>query len=213
MALINRTPLKNQVYAIIKDRIMSSTYHLGEKINISALAQELNISSTPIRDALTLLEKEGLVTISQYAGPQVIQLNSTVFHEVFDSVLVLLLGGYEFCIYQDRIPTLVSLMSESIDAQKAIVHTASNRAFAEATIAVDAAIITTCNNPRLAAIYNGAFSVQTLLLIHDYETQNYDRLQNIREHEAILDMIASGRSQEARELLKQHYARSILFAH
>lgn len=213
MALVIKKPLKDQVYDIIKDRIMSSEYRLGEKINIKALSQELNVSSTPIRDALTLLEKEGLVTISQYAGPQVVQLNSAVFHEVFDSVLVVLLGGYEFCIYENRIPLLVSLLSESIDRQKAIVHTASNRAFAEATIAVDTAIITACNNSRLAAIYNGAFSLQTLLLIYDYQTQDYDRMQNIREHEAILEMIASGSSQEARELLKKHYARSIMFAH
>lgn len=213
MSLVNKTPLKEQVYTIIKDRIMSQQYQMGERININSLALELGISNTPIRDALALLEKERLITITPYAGPQVVRLNSTVFHETFDAVLVLLLGGYEFCIYHNRIPLLASLMSESIDVQKAVADTGSHRAFAEATIAVDTAIVTACNNPHLTSIFSGTFSLQTLLLIHDYRTSDYDRWGNIREHEIILGNITAGRYEEARKLLQQHYVRSILFSY
>ena len=34
MAIVNKSPLKNQIYDIIKGRIMNSEYQLGEKINI-----------------------------------------------------------------------------------------------------------------------------------------------------------------------------------
>ena len=73
--------------------------------------------------------------------------------------------------------------------------------------------MTACNNMHLMDIYNGTFALQTLLLIHDYQTHDYDRWANIREHEMILNAISSGESDKARELLKMHYARSILFAH
>ncbi len=213
MAIVNKSPLKNQIYDIIKGRIMNSEYQLGEKINIKTLSRELGVSTTPIRDALTLLEKESLVTINPYAGPQVVQLNSTIFRETFDAVLILLLGGYEYCLNRDRIPILTALLSESMDAQKAVADTGSNRVFAEATSAVDTALMTACNNMHLMDIYNGTFALQTLLLIHDYQTHDYDRWANIREHEMILNAISSGESDKARELLKMHYARSILFAH
>ena len=108
---------------------------------------------------------------------------------------------------------LTALLSESMDVQKAVADTGSNRVFAEATIAVDTALMTACNNMHLMDIYNGTFALQTLLLIHDYQTHDYDRWANIREHEMILNAISSGESDKARELLKMHYARSILFAH
>jgi len=208
---LNKISLKDQAYQVIKAKIMTQEYHLGEKINMRELAKEMNISSTPIREALSALEKENLVTISPFAGPSVIRLNSEIFRKTFDTVLTLLLGSYEFCLYNDKLSILVALISESVEYQRQIVNTADDYDFVRATIAVDTALVTACENSFLTSIFNSTFDVQTLILLYDYSQRYVDRYANIAEHETILNAISSGQHDEARKLLHRHYSRSIMF--
>ena len=53
---LKRISMRDQVYEIIKNRILSREYSLGEPINIVHLSKELGISNTPIREALSQLE-------------------------------------------------------------------------------------------------------------------------------------------------------------
>jgi len=49
------------IFDLLRDRILNGDYEDGTKLNELALAKELNISRTPIREALKQLELEGLV--------------------------------------------------------------------------------------------------------------------------------------------------------
>ena len=53
--------LGNKIFDILRDRILNDEYEHGQKLNELALANELKISRTPIREALKQLELEGLV--------------------------------------------------------------------------------------------------------------------------------------------------------
>lgn len=205
--------LKAQAYETIKDRIMDNIYSPGERININALSAELGINKAHLKDAVSTLEKEGLIVDSSAGYAQVVVLNSSVFKETFDIIYMILLGSYEFCLKENLIGQLVPLMSESIDYQRVVAPSGSNREFAEATIAVDQSMLVACKNQTIFDMYSGTFGIQTLLLIHDYESRPYDRMGNIHEHENILQAIASNDSDQARRLLRQHYNRSILFQH
>ena len=94
MAIVNKSPLKNQIYDIIKGRIMNSEYQLGEKINIKTLSRELGVSTTPIRDALTLLEKESLVTIKQKYGKNAILKGMNLLEKATQKKRNTLIGGH-----------------------------------------------------------------------------------------------------------------------
>lgn len=54
---------ENLAYNIIKQKIISNELKLGSIIDIKELQTELNISSTPIKNAFKLLEKEQFVII------------------------------------------------------------------------------------------------------------------------------------------------------
>lgn len=58
-------PFYNQLYNTIKRMILNGVYKPGERIVESKLAKEMNISRTPIREAIRALEKEGLVVIDE----------------------------------------------------------------------------------------------------------------------------------------------------
>lgn len=50
------------VYEFVKDRIIKGMYSPGEKLNESEIANSVNVSRTPAREALRALEREGFVT-------------------------------------------------------------------------------------------------------------------------------------------------------
>ena len=60
-----------RVYEFLKDRIVNGTYAPGEKLNERELAQLVNVSRTPVREALRVLQHEGFVTTIAKRGVSV----------------------------------------------------------------------------------------------------------------------------------------------
>ena len=58
---ITRVPLRDQVHHAIVDRILRDELKPGARISDTALARELGVSRTPIREALLRLESEGFL--------------------------------------------------------------------------------------------------------------------------------------------------------
>lgn len=58
---IGHGSLGNKIFTVLRDKILNEEYVSGQKLNEVALSKELNISRTPIREALKQLELEGLV--------------------------------------------------------------------------------------------------------------------------------------------------------
>ncbi|WP_171181436.1 GntR family transcriptional regulator [Ruegeria sp. HKCCD8929] len=82
---LDRTqPIPKQLYEILRRRIVANTLQPGERISEAALAQEFDVSRTPLRAALQQLATEGLVTVRPQVGTlvaklDVAQLNEAVF--------------------------------------------------------------------------------------------------------------------------------------
>lgn len=63
-----RTVLAITIYDALKERIMDQIVAPGERLNMDALALELKVSQTPIREALARLSAEGLISFEPYRG-------------------------------------------------------------------------------------------------------------------------------------------------
>ena len=68
---MERLTLADRVYNEVRARILDRRLARGERLNISALAADLNVSQTPVREALARLEKVGLVSTEPYIGSRV----------------------------------------------------------------------------------------------------------------------------------------------
>jgi DNA-binding GntR family transcriptional regulator len=55
----------------IKERILSGAYGPGQRLRQEAVARELSVSRTPLREALRMLEQEGLVVLRPGRGAEV----------------------------------------------------------------------------------------------------------------------------------------------
>lgn len=93
LAPLVETPLLGaRVYGAIKDAILSLKILPGEMLTIGRLADQLGASRTPVRDALLILEREGLVTIVPQKGTYVSMISPQDVEEIFE--LRIVLEGY-----------------------------------------------------------------------------------------------------------------------
>lgn len=63
-----KVSLTEQAYAKIKEQILDQRLEPGARLNIDALSRQLNVSSSPIREALARLEAERLVVSAANTG-------------------------------------------------------------------------------------------------------------------------------------------------
>ena len=76
-------------YDFIRKRILNGDYVPGQSLATIALAAEIGVSRTPVRDALRQLEADGLVTIQARLGANVKSMELTEFREICDLRLAL----------------------------------------------------------------------------------------------------------------------------
>ncbi|MCQ6559969.1 GntR family transcriptional regulator [Paenibacillus mendelii] len=81
---LNRYVLTDELYALLKQQIMSHKIPAGDKINIDKLARDLGVSNIPIRESLFRLASEGLVTVVPFKGMFVAEMNLTDINEIFE---------------------------------------------------------------------------------------------------------------------------------
>jgi DNA-binding GntR family transcriptional regulator len=82
MSAIKRMSLVDQVYAKIREQIVSLELPLGSKINVNKMQEEYGVSSTPVREALNRLLNEGLIELENNVGARVIDISERKVREI-----------------------------------------------------------------------------------------------------------------------------------
>ncbi len=81
--------LPEQIAARLAERILNGAYAPGERIREETLAAEFAVSRGPAREALRMLEKDGLITILARRGAMVTKLSVDEVREIFEIRAVL----------------------------------------------------------------------------------------------------------------------------
>ncbi|MBL4909229.1 MAG: GntR family transcriptional regulator [Alteromonadaceae bacterium] len=72
------------VVEILRERILNGEITAGQPLRQAALAEDLNVSRIPIREALLQLEAEGLVAFEPHKGATATELNVDQVGELFE---------------------------------------------------------------------------------------------------------------------------------
>src|SRR3546814_17927289 len=123
MSIVVRT-LSEQVFEVIRERIVTGRLPHDVAIRQDALAAELGVSKIPLREALARLEQEGLLTSQATRGYFVRRMTAGEADELFALRLAI----------EPRAPGFVSTVSEAEEraaGQRALheldLHTGTNR--------------------------------------------------------------------------------------
>jgi len=72
------------VVETLREKILSGEIKAGQPLRQAALAEELNVSRIPVREALLQLEAEGLVAFEPHKGATATELNASQVDELFE---------------------------------------------------------------------------------------------------------------------------------
>ena len=81
---LNKSTLSEQIYQILRDDILKQNIRCGEKLTLKLLMERFQVSSTPIREALTRLSQDHLVSYYSNIGVNVIDLKPKDLKEIYE---------------------------------------------------------------------------------------------------------------------------------
>lgn len=201
--------IKDQVYEYIKEMILSQKFQLGEKINIDTLAAELNVSNSPIREALMMLEKQGLVENIPNVGTHIISFSPDVYREICSALLTIVTGAYELCLHQNTIDVAVKSMRKHLLLQKEAIDSADMHTSIKYALAFDKSIVYATQNNYLLSIYEQMEDIFFLMALHSHQRDKEEHVQNIHEHSMILESIENNDEAAVIKWLFIHYDKHI----
>jgi DNA-binding GntR family transcriptional regulator len=88
-APLQRGSLVDNAYAAIRQRILDNAYPPGMQALEQALAAELGISRTPVREALIRLQQEGLVEVVPRHGMRVLPVSAADMKDIYEILTAL----------------------------------------------------------------------------------------------------------------------------
>jgi len=94
--LIVRRPLSEQVYQNLEDRILAGKLLPGAKLAEEAIAEEYGVSRSPVREAISQLEKAGLAVKSGPRDCHVLVPSRKVIIDVYATWIILETGRIYF---------------------------------------------------------------------------------------------------------------------
>lgn len=204
---LNRTPIREQIYNIIKKNIIELKYQPGERLSIISISKELNVSNSPVREAISMLERDGLVEIYPNAGPSVITFSNKRLGHIAQAILSMLLGSFEICLQSQQTDTLIELLQKALKEQMGHMNLESQPEYAKYSIAFEAAFVACCNNPYISKQYAEIEGLFYLTVLYDQWYIDTNRMEAIVEHQQILGAIMNGKFETAKTLLSKHYNR------
>lgn len=84
-----RENIADRVYAALKDDIFNFRLLPGDRFSENIVAQQLNVSRTPVREALLRLQREGYVDVLFRSGWQIKPFDFRYYQELYDVRILL----------------------------------------------------------------------------------------------------------------------------
>lgn len=204
-----RMTIKEQVYLYIKDLILSQRYQLGEKINIDTLAHELNVSNSPIREALMMLEKQGLVENIPNVGSRIISFSPEKYREICASLLIIVTGAYDLCVHLNTVDDAIDKLRSNLRLQQEATNSSDMHTSIKYALEFDKSIVAATGNRYLLSIYEQMEDIFYLMALHSNQRNTEEHQQNIYEHTMILKSVESGDAEAVKHWLYVHYDKHI----
>lgn len=206
-------------YARIREAIVEGRYRPGQRLIEQRIAEEIELSRTPVREALRRLEAEGLVISETNRGATVRSVSVDELTDLYELRARLESYAAELAAHRMEPETLAELDSAIEAFDQALAADLPSdldrvRAIDSANRRIHRAIQRGADHPRLS----GQLERTTDVPLVFQAFRQYDQAQTLRSHEfhqLIRDLIAAGDGTRAGALMYEHVlqGRDVLLAH
>lgn len=195
-------PLRDVVFNTLRQGILTGELHPGERLTEINLANRLGVSRTPIREAIRMLELDGLVTMMPRRGAEVARISKQDLQDVLELRRVLdSLATKLACERMDE-ETKSELRSAADDFIKA-TKSGDVTMIAGADVRFHDVILKASGNKRLIQMMNNlAERIYRYRLEYIKDKKHHQQL--IEEHEELFKYLVAGNSEMATKVAEMH---------
>lgn len=190
-------------YLQIKERILNNEYQPGFQAMEPAVARQLGMSRTPVREALIRLANEGLVEIIPRRGMRVVPLSVRDMEEIYQILTALEAMAAEILARRDPDEYELAPMEDAVNQLNEALENDDLDAWAVADEKFHRSLLELCGNQRLAnmasTVYDQAHRAHMIGL-----RLRPKPCKSNEEHKALLEAIKQGDWQEARKIHGDH---------
>lgn len=201
-----REALAAKVYQAVKQAIFDFQLLPGERFSENELAQQLQVSRTPVRQALFNLEREGYVEVLFRSGWQVKAFDFDYFEELYDLRIVLECEAVRRLCAISSADCRIALTAEQYFWSESAPLT-QGKPVALADEAFHRALVSATNNRQFLLLHTEL--TEKLSIIRRLDFTRDDRIQaTYQQHQAILQALFAQRCEQALRLLTLHISES-----
>ena len=201
--VIESPNLRDQTYDIIKNMIIMREIEPGKKINEEHLAKEIQVSRTPIREALCRLENEGIVKIIPRRGAFVADLTEINVSEIL-LIREVLEGLAARLATENMDEKTLEKLKKALEKVSAVPEKDSDLIdYTRSEVDFHALLLSASNNQMLKnmmEIVNAHLQIIRLRTVVIPERAQ----KTVKEHHQILKAIENGDAGAAEELMRKH---------
>ncbi|MEW1950796.1 GntR family transcriptional regulator [Pseudarthrobacter sp902506025] len=196
-------------YSELRQMILSGALAPGSRISQYELAENMQMSITPLREAIRRLSSEGLITMDTHRDSKVADMSAAEARELLEVRLSLEPSATELAAYRRT------------DADIAIIRAAAEKLLPVTRVWGEDAIIAHRDFHR--AVYTASHNATLIKLLDDLwdKSDRYRRIGlelpsgdeprtiDLNQHHQILELVTAGDGPGAAELARTHIANSL----
>ena len=200
-------PLRDEVFFTLRDRILKGELSPGDRLMEIPLAEKLGVSRTPVREAIRLLEREGLAITIPRRGAQVARMTEKDLSDVLEVREALdELAAEKAC--KNMNDEIIEKLSAAMDEFKRAARSDDIKVIVEADEAFHHIIYEAADNPRLLSIVDN-LKEQMYRFRFEYirGEDSYDTL--ISEHLSIIEGLKKKDVDFVKKMMHTHLQNQI----
>jgi len=199
---IPRQVLHQQVAQRLRQRIIEGQLQPGAKLNERELSEQLQVSRTPLREAIKMLAAEGLVALLPNRGAVVAQMSPPMVADTFE--LIAGLEGLSGELAAQRITTAQLAEVRALHFEMLAAHARRDLpTYYRLNAAIHNAINAAAGNAVLTDTYRQVNArLQALRFRSNFDERKW--AVAVQEHEQMVDHLASHDGTALRRLMEQH---------
>jgi DNA-binding GntR family transcriptional regulator len=196
-----RTNLTERIYQQLKQDIFTFRLLPGDRFSENEIAERVKASRTPVREALTRLQREGFVDVSFRSGWQVKPFDFNQFEQLYDVRIVLELAAVKKLCEMEPAPNLddlkrIWLVTPEDRLEDGPTVCALDERFHEQ-------LVEATGNAEMARIHHDI--TERLRIVRRIDFTQKPRIEaTYNEHAKILRTIIQRRAEEVKSYLKMH---------
>jgi DNA-binding GntR family transcriptional regulator len=205
---LEKKSLRDEVFELLYRRIVSGQYTLGEWLRQEEIANELDVSPTPVREALDQLVAEGLAERIPYRGVRVPQLTEEEIADAYVLRLLLEVAAVRLSAYNISQEQAASLQAVLLKTGR-LLESDDVSAYQHLNRQLHRGIATASGNRLLIRLYElviNRFPDWLMYggLIEQPELCRSALERDLKEHQALVDLITSHQADAASRQAIKH---------